>query len=144
MDEETGPKIEANLILEVIGKPRDHLKDTLKDIIKKIGEEKDIKIIGEKVHEPTEAKENKDFFTTFADLEIQVPDVFTLMILVFKYMPSHVEVMSPEKMTMANTSWNDLLNELARRLHAYDEVVLILQNEKHVLETKLKEILEKK
>ena len=38
-------------------------------------------------------------------------------------------------------NWNDVLNELTRRLHGYDEIARILQLEKGIFETKLREVL---
>ena len=40
---------------------------------------------------------------------------------------------------MSNNDLNDILNELTRRLHGYDEIVRMIQAEKTILETKLRE-----
>jgi len=50
----------------------------------------------------------------------------------------------PELIALTNNGWNDVLNELTRRLHGYDEIARVLQIEKNVLEKKLREILLKK
>jgi hypothetical protein len=63
----------------------------------------------------------------------------------FKYMPAHIEVVSPETIPLSNNGWSDILSELVRRLHSYDEVARILQIEKQELIKKIQELtVEKK
>lgn len=136
--------IRIAMILEAIGRPPEHLTETLNDLIKQMQDEKGVEVVEKKVHEPELIKEQKDFWTNFAEVEVEVEDVLYLAMLMFKYMPAHVEVISPEEISLANTGWNDLFNELIRRLHGYDEVAAILQMEKQILETKLRDVLEQK
>jgi Skp family chaperone for outer membrane proteins len=44
---------------------------------------------------------------------------------------------------LKNTDYNDLLNEITRRMHGYDELAKIFQMNNVALENKLKEIFEK-
>lgn len=131
------------MILEIIGKPAEHLVETLEEIIKEIGNEKGVKINNKKINEPVELKDRKDFFTTFAEIEFEVEEAIQLAILMFKYMPAHVEVVSPESIVLTNNEYGDILSELTRRLHKYDEVARVVQMEKDILEKKLKDVLEK-
>jgi hypothetical protein len=135
--------IRVAMILEAIGRPPEHLTEILKDLIKQMRDEKGVEVIEEKVHEPELIKEQKDFWTNFAEVEVEVEDILYLAMLMFKYMPAHVEVISPESITLANTGWNDLFNELIRRLHGYDEIAAVLHMEKRILEDKLRYILQK-
>lgn len=135
-------KISVILTIEVIGRPKEHLIETLEDIIKKISEERGVTILKKKIREPIEIKDKKDLYTSFTELELEVQEVIVLQSLLFKYMPSHVEILSPEKMTLTNSDLNFLFNDLVMKLHRYDEVARILQIEKVVLEQKLKSILE--
>lgn len=120
-------KIRASLIIDVIGKPPEHLTATLEEFVKKIGEEKGVSLINKKISPPVIIKEQKDFYSSFAEIEIGLEEIFSLAILVFKYMPAHIEVTSPEKFSVSNTDWNDILNEVTRRLHGYDEVARVMQ-----------------
>ena len=136
-------KIEAVLIFEILGKPAEHLVETLEDIIRQIGEEKGVNIKEKKINEPNEAGK-EGLYTTFAEIIAEFNELMGLLIVLFKYMPAHVQIISPEKVSLKNNYINDILNELARRLHAYDEVARVIQLEKSVLETKLKDVLGKK
>ena len=146
-----GKGIRAMMVLEVIGKPPEHLVETLEELIKKIDEEKGVKVIEKKINEPVVIKdpktgeENKPgFYTTFAEIEVEVEDILYLAVLMFKYMPSHIEIIEPELIALTNSGWNDIFNELTRRLHGYDEVTRVLQVERNILEQKLKAILGEK
>jgi len=151
--------IRAVLILEVIGKPREYLTETIEKIIEQMGKEKGVEVKEKKIKEPVLMKdkirilkeskggkkpeaEKNDFYITFAEVEVEVGDILHLAILMFKYMPSHIEVISPELITLSNNGWSDILSELTRRLHGYDEVARVMQIEKKILETKLRNALE--
>jgi len=136
-------KIEVQVIFEVLGKPPEHLKDSLNKLLEEIDKEDGIKILGKKIHDPKPI-ENSELFTTFADVGFEIDNLEWIVVLMFKYMPAHIEIITPENLTLSNNTWNEFLNELARRLHQYDEVARIMTNEKMILENKLKEVLEKK
>lgn len=136
--------IKALLIIDVIGKPPEHLTETLNNIIKKIDDEKGVNVIGKKLSEPTLMKDQKDFYTSFTEVEVEVQEIFDLVILMFKYMPAHIEILYPELIVLTNNGWNEVLNELTRRLHGYDEIARIVNVEKSILERKLREVLEDK
>jgi hypothetical protein len=135
--------VRARLILEVIGKPPEHLTATLEGLIKKMSEEKGVKIIGEKIKEPVLMKDSKEFYTTFAEIEIEVEEVLLLAELMFKYMPAHIEIISPEFITLENNGWNEILNELVRKLHGYDEVARVLQMQSAKMQRRIRELEEK-
>lgn len=137
-------EVKAELIVEVLGKPPEHLIETLKKIIERIGEEKGVKILKNKISEPQALKDNPEFYTTFAEIEVEVEEILYLVMLMFKYMPAHIEIIYPEKIVSTNNGWNEILNEIARRLHGYDEIARVLQIEKGVLEKRLRELLPKK
>ena len=130
--------IKAIMILEVIGKPPEHLKETLEDLTNKVGEEKGVTVDSKKINEPVFMKDQKEFYTTFAEIELEVEDVMILNMLMFKYMPAHIEVLSPELIALSNNGWNDIFNELIRKLHGYDEVARVLQAQNAMMQKKMK------
>jgi hypothetical protein len=137
-------KINATIIIEVLGKPKEHLVETLEKIIEKISQEKGIEIKDKKINEPQELKDKKEFFTNFAEIELEFDNAFDLMILIFKYMPANIQINYPEKITLDNSSFTAILNELARRLHGYDEIARVIQMEKKILTDKLRSLLKNK
>ncbi|MEK6833650.1 MAG: hypothetical protein AABY32_06410 [Nanoarchaeota archaeon] len=136
--------IRATIILEIIGKPPEHLVETLEELAKKIDEEKGVSVGGKKINEPVLMKDSKEFYTTFAEIDIEVEDILYLAIVMFKYMPAHVEVVEPELIALTNNGWTDILSELTRRLHGYDEIARVMQIQNSQLQKKLNELLPKK
>jgi hypothetical protein len=152
-------KISALMILEVIGKPKEFLTETLENLAKQMDNEQGIVVKSKNIKEPKKMEERSgivnpakdglkieeqnDFYVSFAEIEIEAENLFNLIFLMFKYMPAHVEISSPEVIALTNNGWNDVLNELIRRLHGYDEIARVLQVEKAILENKLRTELEK-
>jgi len=141
-DQET-KGIRSTIILEIIGKPPEHLIETLEELMKKISEEKGVQVLGKKINEPILMKDSKEFYTTFAEVDIEVEDILYLAIVMFKYMPAHVEVVEPELIALTNNGWTDILSELTRRLHGYDEVARVIQIQNAQMQKKLRELLPK-
>ncbi len=137
-------KIRAVLLLEIIGRPQEYLIETLNNIAKSIGEEKGVKIKENKINEPVLMKDQKDLYTSFAEIEVETENMLQVAILMFKYMPAHIEILSPQNISLTNNEWNDILNELTRRLHGYEELARIIQTEKRILENKLRETIKPK
>ena len=135
--------IKATLILEIIGRPPEHLVKALEELIKQIDEEKKVSVKSKKINEPILMKDSKDFYTTFAEVDIEVEDILNLAIVLFKYMPAHVEVVSPELIALTNNGWTDILSELTRRLHGYDEVARTIQIQNSQMQKKMQELLSK-
>lgn len=136
--------ITAVLIIEVIGRPPEHLIESLEKMISDIDKEKGVVVKSKDIKKPTLMKDQKEFHTTFAEIEIKVEEILDLTRLLFKYMPAHLEIISPESLALTNNGLNDILNELVQRLHGYDEIARIAKTEKDILEKKLKEETEKK
>jgi len=133
--------IQAIMIFEIIGRPAENLVKTLEDIIKKIDEEKGVEVKSKDIKEPTTMKDQKDLFTTFAEVEVEVEEVLYLALLMFKYMPAHIEVVSPELIALTNNGWGEILSELTRRLHGYDEIARVLRFQNNQMQEKLKEFM---
>jgi len=135
--------IRAVLILEIIGKPSEHLVKTLEEIIEKINSEKGVVVEEKKIKKPVLMKDSKEFYTTFGEVEVDVETISQLTNLIFKYMPAHIEVIEPELIALTNNGWSEILTEITQKLHRYDEIARILEMQNSQMQQKLKG-LEKK
>jgi hypothetical protein len=144
MSSDNGNKINAVLVFDIIGKPKEYLVEALNKLVEAIDKENKVSVFKKKINEPVVMKDREDFYTSFAEVEIETEDIISLVILMFKYMPAHIEVVSPELIAISNNSWSDILSELTRRLHGYDELARVMQVEKGILEKKLRELLGQK
>jgi len=140
---EKNTSVRAMMILEMIGRPPEHMVKTLNEIIDKINNEKNIKVIEKNIKEPVLIKDQKDLYSTFAEVEVEVESIMYIFMLMFKYMPSNIEIMSPEFIKLQNNDISEVLNEVTRKLHTYDKVVRAVQMDNANLIKKVNEIMKK-
>jgi hypothetical protein len=133
-------KFEARMVLEILGRPKEHLVEALKGLVTKISAEKGVKIINQNIHEPIPVEKSNDLFTTFAEIELEIDNLNTYFVLIFTYLPSHVEIITPETLTLENFTLNDLSNNIIQRIHSYDAVAKRLVADNDLLVKKLKEV----
>lgn len=115
-------KIQAKIVIEILGTPKEHVEHTMKMIVEKLKNEKEVKLLRETTYE---AEQIKKLWSTFSDLEIEVEDVSKLVDVSFDYMPSSIEILEPHKMDIETTKLSDLLNDLLAKLHKVD---MLLKN----------------
>lgn len=113
-------KVQAKLVIEILGTPREHVEETMKTVIEKLKNEQGVKLLRETTYK---AEQIKKMWSTFSDLEIEVDDITRFIGICFDYMPSSVEILEPHKMDLETTAIADLLNDLIARLHKTDMVV---------------------
>lgn len=131
-------KIQAHLILEILGRPAQHIKDALNELLKKLDSEKGIKVISKDEHEPVPIKDS-DLFTSFADVTVELDSMQQYFGIMFAYMPAHIEIISPENFNLSNFQFNELGNRLLSRLHEYDAITKKVIFERNILVEKLKQ-----
>ena len=129
-------KISAKVIIEVLGAPKAHVEETIKLIVEKAKEYKNIKVNNDEVFDATQIKD-KPFFTTFAELNVETEDVENLMGFCFDFMPSSVEILEPDRFDMDAVKINNLLNDLLARLHQYDAVLKNMNAQNIVLKREM-------
>jgi len=142
----TDNKIRARFIFEILGKPPEHLKETLSQMIDKLSEINGVVIEEKIIKEPTliEDEKVKDMYTTFADVEITSDSMQQILIIVFNMFPAHVEIIEPGEISMQNFEFTELLNDVISKLHRYDEVAKRLTIERGMFLKKIKELEESK
>ncbi len=133
-------KIRALLVIEILGRPAEHVKEALIALIEKLVSEKGVRITNKNYHDPVPAKDSDSLFTTFAEVEVEFDSIENYFGILFAYMPSHVEVIYPEKINLTNFHLNEFANILVRRLHDYDAIAKKLVFERDVMMEKLKEV----
>lgn len=113
--------IHFSAIIEMVGKPKEHVEKTLKDYMKTINEQKDLELINEDFSEgkPVEG----EMFSTFVEVELLAKGVDKIFNFCFDYMPSSIEVIDPENLKYRSSDFTDFLNDLQSRLHELDMAV---------------------
>jgi len=123
-------KIYARAIIEMLGKPKEHVANTLKEFVQKIKEDKSFKIIKEDFAEPNE---HGQMWATFVELEFEAKNISTITGFCFDYMPSSVEIIEPDRLVMSRDNISDFLNDLQAKLHGLDMLLKQSKSENEFL-----------
>ncbi len=107
--------IHTRAIIEVIGKPKDYVQETIENYVQKIKKNKETIVISEDI---AKVKPVEDLFSIFAEIEMLAADAKTLVAFCFDYMPASIEILAPEKLVYDTNDFTDFVNDLQARLHA--------------------------
>lgn len=134
-------KIKAIFTFEMLGRPPEHLKATLSEFVDKLDTIPSITIENKTVHEPklVEDERVKDLFTTFAEVEVSSDNFNAISLIVFNALPSHVEIIEPYSLNIANNELSNILTDLTVRIHKYDEIAKRITAERNMMIKKLEE-----
>ncbi|MBS3109492.1 hypothetical protein J4227_03105 [Candidatus Woesearchaeota archaeon] len=123
-------QLQTRIIVEMIGKPKEHMEATFNDLLKKFSDEKDICITKKTI---SKTKKDGELFSRFAEVEFWAKDLSTLFGIGFDYMPSSVEIIKPEQVVFQVHRLNAYLNELQGKLHHVDMLAKTAQTEKAIV-----------
>lgn len=124
-------KIQAQVIIEMLGAPKEHIRETLQLYVDRIkNEEKHIRLKNVVYAEP---KEVQNLFSVFAELDLEFADLPALVWFCFDYMPSSIEIYSPEELVYERKAVTDFLNDLQARLHKFDMLIKNISAENKVV-----------
>lgn len=130
------------MIVEMAGRPAEHVKGSLEQHVGVLEKIKDIEVHSIKVNEPKEIEmENVSgenaMFTCFAEVDFEVDNFSRLSEVVFDFMPSSVEVIEPPRVSLDTNEASNLLNNIAGRMHRYDEIAKIAGARLHQMNAQL-------
>jgi len=142
--------IHFSTIIEVLGKPKNHVEDTIKKYIKKVKQNKNIKLINEKYSEAKQV-EKEELFSIFVEVEALAKNSSELAFFCFDYMPSSIEIIAPENIKYQKNDFANFLNDLQARLHRVDMALkqykarnsILIKNSAKLLRNIILVILEK-
>ncbi|MGV8142903.1 MAG: hypothetical protein ACP5NS_04720 [Candidatus Pacearchaeota archaeon] len=132
--------VTAKFILEILGRPAEHLTTTLTELVDKLGTEKGITIVSKEIHKPKAVEKTDNLWTAFADIEMNFETIHHFFNSIMAYMPAHVEIVSPDSFKINAFEMNELANFMVSRLHNYDAVAKKLMGEREILIRKLEHL----
>jgi hypothetical protein len=132
--------LKVHITLEIMGRPPENVKEALNTLVVRLGSEKGVKILEKTYHEPVPIKESKDLHTAFAEILLELESLSSFFGIIFAYMPSHIEIIEPEKLSITNFDMNSFGNSLTQRLHEYDAITKKMIFEREMALRKLKEV----
>jgi len=135
--------IEARAIMEIMGRPPEHIAESLNTLVVKMGAEKGVKIANKKYHDPVPVKEVNNLYTAFAELELELDGITTLLMITYIYSPSNIEVVSPETLKLSNDDINEFFNNLLARIHHYGALLKRSNTERDIFLSQLQYLKKK-
>ena len=130
--------VRCKTIIEVLGKPKEHVENAIKEYIEHIKQDSELVVLNE---DYSEAKEQGKLWSKFVELDLVIKGTKKLIGFCFEYMPSSIEVLKPEHLIMTSHELSNFLNDLQARLHNVDMVVKQLKAENDFLKQNMSALI---
>src|SRR3989344_1281242 len=117
----------TRMTMEVIGAPKEHVEKALKEVLRKLKEEKEISVIKIEAYE-CQQMENK-LWSTFADIEFKTETLKRVLDICYDYMPGNIEILEPAGIEMDCNDFANVITDFLVRLHKYAFVLKKLKTE---------------
>ncbi len=126
-------KITFRSIIEVLGKPKEHVESTFKNYIVKLKQDSKYKVLSEEYAEIRQ-QEGVELWSTFVEMELETDSLSHIMAFCFEYMPSIIEIVKPEQLSFTDVDASTFLTEMQGKLHNIDMIAkqLKMENE-HIM-----------
>jgi len=132
-------KLRVQIVLEILGRPAENVKEALNTLVVRLGSEPGVNIISKNYHDPISVEGAKDLYTAFAEVSLELDTIDNYFGIMFAYMPSNIELINPEEIILSNQDLNQLSGKLMQRLHDYDAITKKMIYERDIVVNKLKE-----
>lgn len=126
--------------MEVLGKPKGHVIDALKGYVTKLKGDNNYTVLREEFAD-AQQQEGQELWAVFAELEVKTSSMEKVISFCFEYMPSAMEIISPESLHLDDQRLSVFLNELQAKLHQVDMVAKQLKVENDHLTLNMSSLL---
>lgn len=140
--------LRCTVVIELIGKPKEHIEQTMKQYVEKIRKEKDIEVLRDELAAikklDTKADQPgmiQELWSTFAELDMLVRGPMALTYFCFDYMPASIEIVEPAQVSYKRDDLTEFFNNLQSRLHQLDMLAKQLRTEVLFLRKSTKSLL---
>lgn len=113
--------IRCRAIIEVLGKPKEHVETAIKEYVEHIRQDHELVIMNEDFSDAQE--QEGSMWSKFVEIDIVIKGTKKLISFCFEYMPSSIEVVKPSHLILTNPELSNFLNDLQARLHSVDMIV---------------------
>ena len=125
-------QVEFTAVIEVLGKPQEHVENMLSSIITKLKDDERFELKKSEQHKCIQ-QENTELFATFAEVELSTKELDNMIGFCFDFMPSSIEIISPSTLELPSANLGQFLNDLQARLHHVDMVAKQLKMERDLI-----------
>lgn len=107
------------ITLEVVGKPKKYVEDSLKQYVENL--KKDARITFIKEHFEEAVEEDK-MWSAFSEIEVVVNELSTLVWICINFSPASIEIVEPGEKTLSAAEITAWINDLLSKLHEVSAV----------------------
>ena len=129
--------IHIRAIQEVAGFPREKVETFMDQLNGQLAALVGVEVLERDIHEAKLVDEKGGIWSMFAELELLVKDFATVLLIIFDFMPSSIEILGPETISDKSSEISGALNDLIGKLHQLDSTVKKLLAANRVLAAKL-------
>ncbi len=104
-------------IIEIAGSPKKFVEDTMDLLLKDMDDKEGMKVTKK---DKAETKEFERVFSTFTEVEVEFKNMDALTQFCFDYLPSHIEIIDPDRIELRNEELQDFMQDILIRLHKTD------------------------
>jgi len=133
-------EITFQAMIEVLGKPKEHVESALKIYVEKIRQDKAYQILKLIIASPKK-REKEELWSAFAEVKIKTTEISKLVHFCIDYMPSMIEVLEPIELKMQDIELSDFLSDLQAKLHGIDMVAKQVHMENDLLKRNMGALL---
>lgn len=130
MDNPNEQQIRFRTIIEILGKPKEHIEKALVKYIEQIKNDDTFMILKE---DYAETKPQDEMFSKFVEVEMISKSLPAMIGFCFDYMPSTMEIIKPEELKLEMGDISNLLTDLQARLHKVDMIAKTFKAENDFL-----------
>jgi hypothetical protein len=112
--------IHVLVTFQIVGKPAKHVDESLKAFLEAIKKDERIYWLEQhvdKAQKTEDSKDNEEFFSAFAEVDLLVQNLETLNWLCVNYMPATVEVIEPHDFELSGLDVQNWVGDVLARLH---------------------------
>jgi len=141
--------LKCRIVIELMGKPKEHIEQTMQKYIEKIKTEQQISVLDVQMADATlidtnaqEEGQIKQMWTVFAEIEMLMKEPQTLTAFCLNYMPASIEIIEPEEISWTSQRTTTFFNDLQARLHQLDMIAKQTKTEVMYLRKNVQDLLQ--
>lgn len=115
--------LRVRMIQEIAGFPKEHVESSMDQMNGVLAKVVGLEVLEREVHEVRLVDEKNKIWSMFAELELLIKDFSTLLLVIYDFMPSSIEILEPETIREDTNKLGGAVNDMIAKLHQLDSSV---------------------
>lgn len=104
----------ARTIIEVLGAPKEYVEEAIQKVVDRVHKIQDAEVVSESTYE---AEEKGKLFVTFSEIEVWFKDIDQILLFLFDFTPSSIEIMQPTTVSLDCHVISGMCNDFLLKMH---------------------------